>query len=100
MRIEAYGYEPADSRAFRSDEGAQVQDFALKPAAGVSGVLLFPDGRPAAGVKVALGTHEEQIILEEGLLWRRANVQTAITGPDGRFTFPKRSGPVLAGCRR
>ena len=26
VRIEAYGYEPADSRAFRSDEGAQVQD--------------------------------------------------------------------------
>ena len=95
MRIEAHGYEPAESRAFRSDEGAMIQDFTLKPAAGVSGVLLFPDGRPAAGVKVALGTHEDQIILEEGLLWRRANVQTAITGSDGRFTLPKRSGQFL-----
>ena len=26
---------------------------------------------------------------------RRSNVQTAITGPDGRFTFPKRSDPFL-----
>ncbi len=95
VRIEASGFEPADSRAFRPDEGAQVQDFALKPASGVSGVLQFPDGRPAAGVRVALGTQEEQIILEEGLLWPRANVQIAITGPDGRFTFPKRSGQFL-----
>jgi thiol-disulfide isomerase/thioredoxin/protocatechuate 3,4-dioxygenase beta subunit len=95
VRIEAYGYEPADSRAFRADAGAQVQDFALKPAAGVSGVLLFPDGRPAAGVKVALGTKEDPIILEESLLGKRANVPTAITDPDGRFTLPKRTGPLL-----
>jgi protocatechuate 3,4-dioxygenase beta subunit/thiol-disulfide isomerase/thioredoxin len=95
VRIEAFGYEPTDSRPFRSDEGAQVQDFALRPAAGVSGALVFPDGRPAAGVKVALGTQEDPIILEESLLGRRANVATAITGPDGRFTLPKRNGPFL-----
>jgi RNA polymerase sigma factor (sigma-70 family) len=95
VRIEASGYEPADSRAFHPDEGTQVHNFALKPAAGVSGVLLLPDGRPAAGVKVALGTQEDQIILEDGLLDRRSNVPTAITGPEGRFTFPKRSGPFL-----
>jgi thiol-disulfide isomerase/thioredoxin/protocatechuate 3,4-dioxygenase beta subunit len=95
VRVEASGYEMADSRAFRSDEGAQVQNFALKPAPGLSGVLLFPDGRPATGVKVALGTDEDPIFLDDGLLDRRANVPSAVTGPDGRFTFPNQTGPFL-----
>ena len=67
MRVEAPGYEPAESRAFRSDEGAMIQDFRLKPAAGISGVVLLPDGRPAAGVQVVLGTQENRRVRA----WRR-----------------------------
>jgi protocatechuate 3,4-dioxygenase beta subunit len=36
LRVEAPAYEPAESRAFRPDEGAMIQDFRLKPAAGIS----------------------------------------------------------------
>ena len=68
MRVEAPGYEPAESRAFRSDEGAMIQDFRLKPAAGISGVVLLPDGRPAAGVQVVLGTRENRAFVRGGVV--------------------------------
>jgi hypothetical protein len=49
VRIEAPGYKPAVSRAFRPDEGSKTFDVALEPAAGLSGVVLLPrrsTGRP------------------------------------------------------
>ena len=96
MRIEAPGYEPAESRAFRSDEGAMIQDFRLKPAAGISGVVLLPDGRPAAGVQVVLGTRENCAFVRGGVVQHNSNAERTTTGPDGRLTVPRTGGAVLA----
>ena len=71
VRVEAPGYEPAESRGFRPDEGAMIQDFRLKPAAGISGVVLLPDGRPAAGVQVVLGTQENRAFVRGGVVQRQ-----------------------------
>ena len=49
VRVEAPGYKPAESRAFRPTEGRQTFDFALRRAAGLSGVVLLPDGKPGRG---------------------------------------------------
>ena len=96
VRVEAPGYEPAESRAFRPDEGAMIQDFRLKPAAGISGVVLLPDGRPAAGVQVVLGTQENRAFVRDGVFQDNSNAETTTTGPDGRFTLPKHEEGVLA----
>jgi peroxiredoxin len=87
VKVEAPGYEPADSRAFQSDEGAQTQDFALQPAAKVSGVVLLPGGKPAEGVTVALATQDRHVSLRGGLLERDTNAPHVTTASDGRFTF-------------
>ncbi len=95
LRVEAPGYEPAESRAFRPDEGAMIQDFRLKPAAGISGVVLLPDGRPAAEVQVVLGTQETPAFVRGGVVQENSNAETTTTGPDGRLTVPKREGGFL-----
>jgi RNA polymerase sigma factor (sigma-70 family) len=95
VRVEAPGYEPAESRAFRPDEGAMVQDFRLKPAAGISGVVLLPDGRPAAGVPVVLGTQEDRAFVRDGVFQDNSHAERITTGPDGRLTVPKREGGFL-----
>ncbi len=95
VRVEAPGYEPAESRGFRSDEGAMTQDFRVKPSAGISGVVLLPDGKPAAGVQVVLGTQETPAFVRDGVFQHNSNAATATTGPDGRFTLPKHEGLLL-----
>jgi RNA polymerase sigma factor (sigma-70 family) len=93
--VEATGYEPAESRAFRSDEGTMIQDFRLRPAPGISGVVLLPDGRPAAGVQVVLGTQENRAFVRGGVVQENSHAETTTTGPDGRLTVPKRVGGFL-----
>ena len=95
VRIEAPGYEPAESRAFRPDEGAMIQDFRLKPAAGISGVVLLPDGKPAAGVEVVLGTQENHAFVRDGVIQDNSHAERITTGPDGRLTVPRRADPFL-----
>ncbi len=88
LRIEAPGYKPANSRAFRPDEARQVQDFALEPTAGFGGVVLGPDGQPAAGVEVAMATKGVFVSLQGSAFDRHYNAPITKTGPDGRFDFP------------
>jgi beta-lactamase regulating signal transducer with metallopeptidase domain/thiol-disulfide isomerase/thioredoxin/protocatechuate 3,4-dioxygenase beta subunit len=95
VRIEAPGYEPAESRAFRSDEGAMIQDFRLKPAEGISGVVLLPDGKPAAGVQIVVGTQENRAFVRGGIVQDNSNAAKTTTGPDGRLTLPKHEGSFL-----
>jgi len=54
VRVEADGYLPATSRGFNNDEGSQVADFRLKKGNGPTGIVLLPNGSPAAGVDVIL----------------------------------------------
>ncbi len=72
-----------------------IQDFRLKPAAGISGVVLLPDGRPAAGVQVVLGTQENRAFVRGGVVQENSNAERTTTGPDGRLTVPKREGAFL-----
>jgi beta-lactamase regulating signal transducer with metallopeptidase domain/thiol-disulfide isomerase/thioredoxin len=87
VRVEVPGYQPAESRAFRSTEGSQTFDFALRRGGGLSGVVLLPDGKPAAGAEVVLATEELGFLMEAGRFDRRSNFATVRTGPDGRFTL-------------
>jgi beta-lactamase regulating signal transducer with metallopeptidase domain/protocatechuate 3,4-dioxygenase beta subunit len=95
VKVEAPGYKPVQSRAFRSTEGSQTFDFTLERAAGLSGVILLPDGKPAPGAEVALTTWQNPVRLRSGRFERDANFPKVATGPDGRFTFPTQVGAFL-----
>ncbi len=95
VRVEAPGYRTAESRAFRPDEGRQTFDFALRPTAALSGVVQLPDGKPAAGVEVALVTQGHTISLQSGRFERDANVPRSTTATDGRFAFGRPAGAFL-----
>ncbi|WP_165248722.1 M56 family metallopeptidase [Paludisphaera soli] len=95
VRIEAPGYKPAESRVFRADEGAVTEDFALVPQAGLEGVVLGPDGKPAAGAEVALGLPNVYVGLEGASFGRAYNTPIATTDAEGRFSFPKPEGDFL-----
>jgi hypothetical protein len=100
VRVEAEGYKPADSRVFRPGEVAPTFDFALTRAGAadlLSGVVLRPDGRPAAGAEVALSTPEHPLVFEtEFRAFSRGNGMSIVkTGPDGRFSFDRPGGAYL-----
>ncbi|WP_337173934.1 carboxypeptidase regulatory-like domain-containing protein [Paludisphaera sp.] len=93
LRVEAPGYRPAESRAFRSDEGATTEDFALEPRPGLDGVVLLPDGRPAAGAEVALVLPNIYTALRGDHFEKYLESSIAKAGDDGRFNFSKPEGP-------
>jgi beta-lactamase regulating signal transducer with metallopeptidase domain/thiol-disulfide isomerase/thioredoxin len=87
VRVEALGYKPAVSRAFRPEEGGQRFDVALERAETLSGIVQLPDGKPADGVDVVLATDADQVLFQSGRLESRTTAPRAKTGPDGRFAF-------------
>ncbi|AMV36284.1 carboxypeptidase regulatory-like domain-containing protein [Planctomyces sp. SH-PL62] len=95
IRIEAQGYKPAESRRFGPDEGNVVEDFAMEAQADLGGVVLQPDGKPAAGAEVALGLPNVFTALEGAKFGRAYNTPVTKADADGRFFFPKPEGPFL-----
>src|SRR5260370_19150263 len=87
VRVEAPGYKPAESRAFRRSEGRQTFDFKLHRADGLSGLVLLPDSKPAPGVEVVLATRENHVSFRSRPLHPDANAPRFTTGPDGQFAF-------------
>lgn len=95
LLIEAPGYKPVESRAFRSDEAAATQDFVLEPQPGIEGVVLLPDGRPAAGADVAIDQPGVFTTLKGDRIERYLATPLLKTGDDGRFWFPKPEAAFL-----
>ena len=95
VRVEAPGYKPGESRAFRPSEGRQTFDFKLQHADGHSGLVLLPDGSPAAGVEVVLARRENHVEFQSGRLRRDANAPRFRTDRDGRFAFTPPNGKFL-----
>ena len=66
LRIEADGYETVEAAILLTNGVACVRDFQLKPPSEVNsirGIVLLPDGSPAAGVEVALCTATVGVML-------------------------------------
>jgi beta-lactamase regulating signal transducer with metallopeptidase domain/thiol-disulfide isomerase/thioredoxin len=90
LRVEAPGYQPAVSRAFRSNEKSQTIDFALRRGGevlSVSGVVVLPDGKPAPRAEVVLAREMGGYLMRAGYFDRRSNLPTTTTDAEGRFTF-------------
>jgi RNA polymerase sigma factor (sigma-70 family) len=79
VRIEAEGYETADSRPFKPDEGDVSFDFRLKRGGWVSLVVRTPDGLPLEGADVTLRDRVSGWPMDK---------RGTRTGQDGRFSIP------------
>ncbi len=95
VRVEALGFKPAVSRAFRFDEAAQSFDFVLERAETVTGIVQLSDGKPAEGVDVILATEADQVLFDGGRFESRTSAPRSKTGPDGRFWFTAPTGDFL-----
>jgi beta-lactamase regulating signal transducer with metallopeptidase domain len=95
VKVEAPGYKPAQSRAFKSNEGSQTYDFKVEREAGLSGIVLLPDGKPAAEAEVTVATWRNGVRLRSGRFERDADFPKVTTGHDGRFTFPSQDEAFL-----
>jgi hypothetical protein len=70
--------------------GLTTFGFALHPAKGYTGLVLLPDGKPAPGVEVALGTQANRVSMQSGHFDCNGDFPKTSTGPDGGFTFAAR----------
>ena len=95
VRVEATGYKPAVSRAFRPEEGRQRFDIALERAETLSGIVQLPDGKPADGVDIVLATEDDQVFFQGGHLENRTSALRSKTSSDGRFSFTAPKGNFL-----
>ncbi len=88
LRIEAPGYAPAKSRNIRADEENVTIDFRLIAARPREAVALNPDGTPAAGAAVLVGTQANRVDLFSSFNNRpvRSSPSPAVrTDGEGRF---------------
>ena len=91
IRFEAEGYQPAVSQPLPLDATNQMCDIALHMqglAGEIQGVVLAPDGTPAAGVKVAISTRERGITIGRGKFEFTDESITGTADASGHFTFP------------
>jgi len=87
--IEAEGYMPQASGGLTMAETNVT--FALKKGSGYKGVLLRPDGKPAADVKVYLTDMKDGVYVSGEKLEVRENIyrgtKSSLTDAEGRFSF-------------
>ena len=91
VRIEAEGYKVAQSRDFKSTDGAVEYNFELLPAENITATLLTDDGELAVGAKVALGIKGSSIYVDNGVL--RDSSRSAgkfVSNEEGQFSFSDR----------
>lgn len=80
VRVEAEGYDPTNSRPFKSDEGDVVFDFHLKKGSFVSGVVRALDGTLLENAEVILSTRSKDNMIDP---------QRGKTDANGRFSLLK-----------
>lgn len=92
VRIEADGYDAAESRDIKPDEGEVVVDFQLKRGTNIVSKILTPTGKPAVGASVTVGVSGSQISIENGRIDKSSSYQssTVESNDDGQFKFPPR----------
>ena len=97
VRVEAYGYAPADSPIVTMTDGDQQFTYELHRAAGLAGDVVGPDGKPAANANVYLAIVGAPIRLTNGEVGKfdRREVIQRTTDADGHFAFPPQPGPFI-----
>jgi len=95
IQVEAPGYLPATSRDIKSDEGNVTVDFELQKTQNLTGLVIMPQGKPAVGAKVAIGSTQARFGVRDGELQDfQPNGNTATTDQQGRFEMAPLSGAI------
>jgi RNA polymerase sigma factor (sigma-70 family) len=90
VRVEADGYEPAMSPPMGLHPSDQEQNFLLRKkgtSPAIHGVVVLPDGQPAANTRVALLTFEQGVTVYLGMFNRENGAILATTDAQGEFKF-------------
>jgi beta-lactamase regulating signal transducer with metallopeptidase domain/uncharacterized GH25 family protein len=99
LRVEAEGYLPEVSRKIEISEGTVELDLALEKATEEHrqekqdrrrprGVVLTPDGQPAAGATLGFATARMGIYIRSGVLYEEPHRFLTHADDQGRFTSP------------
>jgi hypothetical protein len=94
LLVEAEGYIPAVSPAMVVS-GWLTNDFELKKGNAIEGTVKLPDGRPAAGIDVALLTGDYTVLKDQRLSAggpRHRGQNIVQTDAEGRFVLPMAYG--------
>ena len=104
LRVSAKGYEPFETRAFRSEEKKVTYDIKLTKSAmpagvAVSGVVRTPDGKPLGGADVAItypsgGTPAPAVEVQNGTIKRSEGQAVVKTDANGRFSVIREPDPA------
>ncbi len=92
--VEAPGYQPQVSRAFTGPD-SYTNDFALQKGRGISGIVLLPDGSPAANATLVLVERGQSGSLDEnGQLRGSGSGDMIRSDSQGRFSFVPKLDPA------
>ena len=93
VRVQADGYQPADSPRIALDGKPAEFVFKLKKGLPVEGTLLGLDGKPLVGAKVYLADESRTVYLEINQQINDRNVTTTTSDAGGHFRFlPQAAG--------
>lgn len=95
LRVEAEGYLPEDAEPFEPDDSPQAFTFRLTRADPIRGVVVNPDGAPAAGGLACLSYAGNELVLWNGDLSDRGRTTHCEIAPDGCFTLPPQKDDFL-----
>jgi len=96
LRVEAEGYAPAVSRAFKATEKDAEFDFQLSAPSYINGTVRFNDGTAAAGAKIYLVNQIWDLNAMNGRIQNIRNLPVLTTDADGRFKLmEQRAAQVL-----
>jgi len=87
IEIQAEGYEPATSEPIPTNNGDQTVMFRLRASNGFDGLILTPEGEPAARAEVVLAAEQKGAILGRRKLLFREQTLYRVTDNEGRFHF-------------
>jgi beta-lactamase regulating signal transducer with metallopeptidase domain/peroxiredoxin len=93
LLVEAEGYEPAGCEPFKAQGHPSKIEFKLKPRGTINGLVLQPDGKPAAGATVVLLSSADRGFtqISNGQFRDNPNVPSMKTGADGSYKFNSQS---------
>ncbi len=87
VKIDAPGYLPEIARPSPKEGEDVALSFALKKGVGLSGLVVFPDGKPAAGTELAIrGGGSSYLSLSQGRFGNH-NQDSQIVTADGKGAF-------------
>jgi len=90
--IEANGYAPQVSTAFKSDQGEVKFDFKMVKAPGISGTVVSESGLPVKGAVVVLSTPRNFVTINRGRMLNLNYQPSTRTAEDGGFSLVSRKG--------